>query len=63
MVINLTDSEQRVAMQVRGVKLSKAETWLLDALHNAENLGNQALPVEAGLDLPAQSIYLFVIGK
>ena len=63
MVINLTDSEQRVALQVRGVKLSKAETWLFDAVHNAENLGNRALPAETGLDLPAQSINLFVIGK
>lgn len=42
----------------RGVSL---EVWLLDATHNAENLGTQAFASDSVLTLPAQSATLFVI--
>jgi alpha-L-arabinofuranosidase len=63
MVINLTDSEQPVTLQVRGSKPSKAETWLFDAHHNAEDLGKLAFPSDGRLVLPAQSITLYAILK
>ncbi len=63
MVINLTDSEQRVALQVRGMTPSKAETWLFDKTHNAERLGEQTFSSEGTLDLSAQSISLYAIEK
>jgi hypothetical protein len=63
MVINLTDNEQRVPLQLIGVRLKKVETWLFDRTHNAQALGDQALPAEGILDLPAESISLYVIGK
>jgi hypothetical protein len=61
MVINLSDVEQRAPLKVNGVKLKEAEVWLLDAAHNAENLGTQPLPAEGVISLPAQSATLFVI--
>jgi alpha-L-arabinofuranosidase len=61
MVINLSDVEQRALLKVNGVKLKEAEVWLLDAAHNAENLGTQPLPAEGVVTLPAQSATLFVI--
>ena len=63
MIINLTDSEQRVALQVRGMTPSKAETWLFDKTHNAEGLGEQTFTSEGTLELPAQSISLYAIEK
>ena len=62
MIINLSDTEQRVPLQVSGMKLSTAtEVWLLDINHNAENLGAQDLPTDGILTLPAQSATLYVI--
>ncbi len=60
MIINLSDAEQSLPLQVKGVSLTEAEVWLLDATHNAENLGLQ--PISDGVvTLPAQSATLFVI--
>jgi len=61
MVINLSDTEQRVPLQVKGTQLKEAEVWLLDATHNTENLGMQAFASDGLLTLPAQSATLFVI--
>jgi hypothetical protein len=61
MVINLSDTEQRVPLQVKGIKLKEAEVWLLDATHNAENLGTQTFASDGMLTLPAQSATLYVI--
>ena len=61
MVINLSDTEQRLPLQVKGIKLTEAETWLLDATHNAENLGTQSFSTDGAITLPAQSATLFVI--
>ena len=63
MVINLSDTEQRVPLQVQGVALSKAEVWLFDSTHKAADLGQQPFPSDGGLILPAQSITLYAIGK
>ena len=63
LVINLTDAEQRLPLQVQGKKLSKAQVWLFDASHNAEDLGEQPFKADVVLDLPAQSVSLYVIGK
>lgn len=61
MVINLSDVEQRIPLQVKGLKLKEAEIWLLDSTHNAENLGTQAFASDGTLTLPAQSATLYVI--
>jgi hypothetical protein len=58
MVINLSDTEQKVSLQVQGITLSKAGTWLFDATHKAENTGATDLSSGA-LKLPPQSITLF----
>jgi hypothetical protein len=61
MVINLSDVEQRIPLQVKGIQLKEADVWLLDATHNAENLGMQAFASDGMLTLPAQSATLYVI--
>jgi alpha-L-arabinofuranosidase len=61
MVINLSDTEQRLPLQVTGTELREAEVWLLDATHNAENLGVQAFSSDGTVLLPAQSATLYVI--
>jgi hypothetical protein len=63
LIINLSDTEQHVPLQVRSVASSRAEVWLFDATHNAEDLGQQSLPLDGALVLPAQSITLYAIGK
>jgi hypothetical protein len=63
MVINLSDAEQRLPLQVKGVRLSKADVWLLDASHNATELGLQPFPADGILTLPAQSVTLYIIAK
>jgi len=60
-VINLSDVEQRIPLKVNGIKLKEAEVWLLDATHNAENLGMQTFAADGVVTLPAQSATLFVI--
>ena len=60
-VINLSDVEQRIPLQVKGIQLKEADVWLLDATHNAENLGMQAFASDGILTLPAQSAMLYVI--
>ena len=61
MVINLSDEEQRLPLQVRGKRLREAEVWLLDETHPAENLGMQAFPSDGTVTLPARSATLYVI--
>jgi hypothetical protein len=60
-VINLSDSEQRVPLQVKGIELTDAEVWRLDATHFAENLGLQTLSTDGTVLLPSQSATLYVI--
>ncbi len=61
MVINLSDTEQRVPLQVKDIKLTEAEVWLLDATHFSENLGMQMFSEDGTVVLPAQSATLYVI--
>ncbi|NTW12185.1 MAG: hypothetical protein HGA30_02620 [Anaerolineales bacterium] len=61
MVINLSDTEKKIPLQVKGEKLSEADVWLLDATHNAENLGTQTFSTDGFVTLPAQSATLYVI--
>ena len=63
MVINLSDTEQHVPLQVKGMTLSQADVWLLNVSHNAENLGMQSFPADGRLTLPAQSATLYIFGK
>jgi hypothetical protein len=62
MVINLTDSQQQVPLQIQGLQPGQADVWRFDATHNAMDLGLQAMPADGKLILPAQSITLFAIG-
>ncbi|MCG2787158.1 MAG: hypothetical protein L6461_18885 [Anaerolineae bacterium] len=61
MIINLSDIEQRLPLQVAGMELAEAEVWLLDIDHNAENLGMQAFAMDGIVTLPAQSATLYII--
>jgi hypothetical protein len=61
MAINLGDGEQTVTLDLAGVSPVEAEVWLLDAEHNAENLGVQPWPADGAVTLPGQSVTLFVI--
>jgi len=63
MVINLSDSEQNIPLQVKGKKLTEAEVWLLDTTHNAENLGTQTFSSDGTVTLPAQAASLYVIKR
>jgi hypothetical protein len=63
MIVNLADTEMRVPLQIKGDRPIRAEIWLLDATHNAENLGSQVLPADGILNLPAQSVTLYVLGQ
>jgi hypothetical protein len=61
MVVNLGDAETRVPLEVAGMRPAEAEVRLLDAGHNAENLGTLPFPADGTLSLPAQSATLYVI--
>lgn len=61
MVINLSETEQRIPLQVKGLKLTDAEVWRLDATHFSENLGVQSFPSDGVVTLPSQSATLYVI--
>jgi hypothetical protein len=61
MIINLSDAEQNIPLQVKGKKLTEADVWLLDISHNAENLGTQSFSPDGTVTLPAQSATLYVI--
>jgi hypothetical protein len=61
MIINLSDAEQNIPLQVKGKKLTEADVWLLDISHNAENLGMQSFSADGTVTLPAQSATLYVI--
>jgi alpha-L-arabinofuranosidase len=61
MVINLSDTEQHVPLQIRGMDLTEAQVWLLDATHSAENLGNRTFSEDSLVDLLPQSATLYII--
>jgi hypothetical protein len=61
MMINLSDTEKQIPLQVKNVDLNQAEVWLLDSTHNTENLGTQSFSPDGVVTLPAQSATLYVI--
>lgn len=61
MAINLSDTEQRIPLQVKNIKLAEAEVWRLDSTHASENLGVQAFATDGTVLLPAQSATLYMI--
>ncbi len=63
MVINLSDGEQTISLQIQGKTSRQAEVWRFDASHHAEDLGKQGIPSDGVLVLPAQSISLYAIVK
>ncbi len=63
MVVNLSDVARKVPLQVAGRSLGQAEVWRFDASHNAESLGSQSLPADGVLDLPRQSVTLYILQK
>jgi Glycosyl hydrolases family 39 len=63
MLNNLADGEQTVNLQVKGKTSRNAEVWRFDASHKAEDLGQQRIPADVVLVLPAQSISLYAMTK
>jgi hypothetical protein len=60
-VVNLGDTEQTVTLDIAGKAPAEAEVWLLDAKHNAENMGRQPWPADGAVTLPGQSATLYVM--
>ena len=63
MVVNLTDYEKHLPLQIKGMKPAEAQVWLFDAKHNAADLGMQNLRTDGKVDLPAESITLYSFAK
>ena len=63
MVVNLLDTEQRFPLQIEGESASQAHVWFLDSTHNAEDLGQQSMPEDGILTLPAQSVSLYIFDQ
>ncbi len=61
MVVNLLDAAQSIPLKIEGKMLSEAQVWLLDADHNAEDLGPQSFNTAGILTLSPQSVSLYVI--
>jgi len=60
MTINLGDDAQTVPIQIQGLTPTTADILLLDATHNAEDLGSQPWPADGNVTLPGQSVTLFI---
>lgn len=58
-VINLSDEEQIKAIRIENQAQVQAETWLFDASHKAENIGE--MDISNGVSVPPQSMMLFII--
>jgi alpha-L-arabinofuranosidase len=60
-VINLSDEEKRVRLEVAGGAPTAASVIRLDPEHNAADLGMQSFLVDGFLSLPPQSVTLYVL--
>jgi hypothetical protein len=60
MIVNLADSEKQATLQVQGETPSQAELWRLDLEHLPEAASAFSLPADGGLNLPPQSVSLFI---
>ncbi|MEJ5224478.1 MAG: hypothetical protein WHV44_08485 [Anaerolineales bacterium] len=61
MIINLNDDLARAPLQVAGKTPASAQLFLLDPSHNAQDMGVVPLPADGVLDLPGQSVSLYVV--
>lgn len=61
MIINLNDDAARAPLQVTGGIPTAARLFLLDPAHSAADMGVVSLPADGILDLPGQSVSLFII--
>lgn len=60
-VINLADEEKRVRLDIAGGAPANASVILLDPDHNAADLGAQPFLADGALNLPSQSVTLYVL--
>jgi alpha-L-arabinofuranosidase len=60
MVINLSDAGQSIPLKIQGSHPTDANVWLLDATHNAVNMGLHSFPDAGSLTLPPQSASLYI---
>jgi hypothetical protein len=60
-VINLADKGKRVRLEIAGGAPSTASVILLDPEHNAADLGVQPFLADGMLNLPSQSVTLYVL--
>jgi alpha-L-arabinofuranosidase len=61
MVINLSLEEKTKALQIGDQTQIKAETWLFDPDHKAENMGT--IQLSGQITVPSQSITLYIVQK
>jgi hypothetical protein len=61
MIVNLADEPQSAPLQVRGKTLQNIEVWLLDDMHNAEQVDLSLVYSEGRVNLPRHSVSLLVI--
>lgn len=61
MIVNLNDESARAPLQVAGQSPASAQLLLLDPTHSAEDMGVVSLPADGVLDLPGQSVSLYII--
>jgi glycosyl hydrolase family 39 (putative alpha-L-iduronidase) len=61
MVINLSQENKSKTLQIREQAQLKAETWLFDAIHKAENTGSFNL--SSPITFPPHSITLYILPK
>lgn len=62
-VINLTDTEQKVPLEIARGAPKTAQVILLDPAHMAADLGEQPFLTDGSLTLSAQSVTLYVLNK
>lgn len=60
-VINLSDEEKRVRLEIAGGAPAAASVIRLDPEHNAADLGVQPFLVDSFLSLPPQSVTLYIL--
>jgi hypothetical protein len=63
MIVNLNSNSQSVPLQFKGKAPSSAQLFLLDAEHNAADMGNVTIPKDGILSLPGESVSLYVISR
>lgn len=62
-IVNTEDTALTASLDVAGMNTANAVRWLLDATHNAEDMGTQAITAEEEISFPGQSVTLYVISQ